>query len=177
MCFEGPLGNVLRKSWEHPKSTSQRRPLKVILRSSLDVILQHPEDVISVCQIETMVKQNPQGTIWGGWTRTSSGKPEDHYLPAGNSYSAVVLQVPDCGLRYFCEKREYPKKGALKQKIEASLYTLYWGFKEIPFTLCSSVLAMILHNGAKFMQKLAPAFKNHMTNLDNFRRAVKNPKN
>ena len=38
---------------------------------------------------------------------------------------------------------------ALKQRIEASLYTLDWGFKKIPFTLYTYVLvAKILQNGA-----------------------------
>ena len=55
--------------------------------------------------------------------------------------------------------------------IEAALYTLYWGFKKIPFTLYAYVLAKILQNGAKFIQKLTPGFKNHMRNLDNFRQA------
>ena len=34
-----------------------------------------------------------------------------------------------------------------------SLYTLYWDFKIIPFTLYTYVLAKILQNGAKFIQK------------------------
>ena len=72
--------------------------------------------------------------------------------------------------------REHQKKGALKQEIEASLYTLYWGFKKIPFTLYTYFLAKILQNGARFIQKLSPGFKNHMKNLNNFRQAVKSPK-
>ena len=64
----------------------------------------------------------------------------------------------------------------LCKKIEASLYSLYWGFKRIPFTLYTCVLAKILQNGAKFMQKLTPGFKNHMRNLDHVRQAVESPK-
>ena len=64
----------------------------------------------------------------------------------------------------------------LKQKIEASLYTLCWDFKKIPFTLYSYVLAKILQNGAKFIQKLTSGFKNHMRDLNNFRQAVESPK-
>ena len=46
---------------------------------------------------------------------------------------------------------EHQKKGVLKLKIEASLYTLDWGFKKIPFTLYTYVLCFkILQNGAKF---------------------------
>ena len=38
------------------------------------------------------------------------------------------------------------------------------------------VLAKILQNGPKFIQKLTPGFKNHMRNLSNFRREVESPK-
>ena len=38
------------------------------------------------------------------------------------------------------------------------------------------VLAKILQNGAKFIQKLTPISKNRMRNLNNFRQAVKSPK-
>ena len=61
------------------------------------------------------------------------------------------------------------KNGALKQKIEVSLYTMYWGFKKIPFTLYTYILAKILQNGLKFIQELTPDFKNHLRNLDNFK--------
>ena len=64
----------------------------------------------------------------------------------------------------------------MKQKIEASLYALYWGFKKISFTLYTYVLAKILQNGAKFIQKLNPDFKNHMRNSDNLRQAIESPK-
>ena len=43
--------------------------------------------------------------------------------------------------------------------------------------LYSYVLAKILQNGAKSIQILTPAFKNHMRNLDIFRKAKKSPKN
>ena len=42
--------------------------------------------------------------------------------------------------------------------------------------LYTYVLAKILQNGAKFIQKLTPGFKNHMRNLDKFRQAVESPK-
>ena len=66
--------------------------------------------------------------------------------------------------------------GALKKKIEASLQTLYWGVKKIPFTLYTDVLAKIIQNGAKFIQKLTPKFKNYMENLDIVRQAVESYK-
>ena len=70
--------------------------------------------------------------------------------------------------------REYQKKGALKQKVEASLYTLNWGFKKIPFTLYTCVLAKMLQNDAKFRYAKA-GFKNYRNSI-NFRQAVKSTK-
>ena len=82
------------------------------------------------------------------------------------------LAGSNLGVEIFFKKREDQKKGALKKKAEASLYTLYWGFKKNPFTLYTYVL----QNGAKFIQKLTPGFKNHMRNLGNFRQALQSPK-
>ena len=47
-------------------------------------------------------------------------------------------------LEHFKKERTSKKDWGLKLKIEASLYTLYWGFKKIPFTLYTYVLAKIL---------------------------------
>ena len=79
------------------------------------------------------------------------------------------------GFEIFLKKREYQKNGALKYKIEASLYTLYWGFKKISFTHYTYVLVKILQDGANFIQNLTPDFKNHRS-LGNFRQAVESPK-
>ena len=57
-----------------------------------------------------------------------------------------------------------------------SPYTLYWNFKIIPFTLYTYVLAKILQNGVKFIQKANSWYKNHMRNLDNCRQAVESHK-
>ena len=57
-----------------------------------------------------------------------------------------------------------------------SLYTLYWDFKIIQFTLYTYVLAKILQNGDKFIQKTNSWFKNHMRKLDNYRQTVESPK-
>ena len=71
--------------------------------------------------------------------------------------------------------REHQKKGALKWKIEASLYTFDWGFKQIPFTLDTYVLvAEILQNGAKIWCTKV-GFKNYK-NLNNFIQAMESPK-
>ena len=65
----------------------------------------------------------------------------------------------------------------MKQKIEASLCTLYCiGVSSILFTLYTYVLAKILQNWERFIQKLTPAFKNHMKNLKNFIQARESPK-
>ena len=82
------------------------------------------------------------------------------------------------GIEIFFKKKEHQKerKSALKEKIEASLYTLYSGFKIIPFKLYISVLTKVLQNSAKFIQKLTPVFKNHMRKLDNLRQSLENPK-
>ena len=80
------------------------------------------------------------------------------------------------GVEIFLKTSEHQKKSPLKLKIEASLYTLYSGFKKISFTLHTYVLAKILQNCAKFIQKLTPGFKIHMRNLGNFRQVAKSPK-
>ena len=53
---------------------------------------------------------------------------------------------------------------------------MYFGLKKIPFTPYTYVVAKILRNSAKFIQKLMPGFKNHMMNSDNFRQAKESPK-
>ena len=73
-------------------------------------------------------------------------------------------------------KKVHHKKGVLKQKSDASLYTLYWDFKIIPFTVYTYVLAEISQNGAKLIQKTESWFKKSQRNLDNFRQAVESPK-
>ena len=45
MCFEGPLEDVLRKSWERLESTSQGRPMNGRLGRLLDVISERLQDV------------------------------------------------------------------------------------------------------------------------------------
>ena len=90
--------------------------------------------------------------------------------------TAYQIVSSNLGFEIFLKKREHQKKFSLEQEIGSSLHTLCWGFKKIPFTLYTYVLAKILQNGAKFIQKLAPGFKNHTRNLRNFRQAVESPK-
>ena len=58
----------------------------------------------------------------------------------------TIYQFIACnlGVEIFFKKREHQKKSALKYKTEASLYTSYWGFKKILFTLLTYVLAKVL---------------------------------
>ena len=44
------------------------------------------------------------------------------------------------------------------------------------FKLYIYVLGKILQNGAKFIQKLTPDFKDHMRKLENLKKAVESPK-
>ena len=74
----------------------------------------------------------------------------------------------------FLKMREYQKKVALKEEVEASLYTLDWGFKKIQCTLYNYVVAKILQNSVKFRHAKA-GFKNYR-NFNNFRQAVESPK-
>ena len=78
-------------------------------------------------------------------------------------------------VQIFLKMREQQEKGALQQNIEASLQALDWGFKKIPFTLYTYVLAKMLQNDAKFRYAKA-GFKNYR-NSNNFRQAVESPKN
>ena len=43
--FEGPLGEVLKTSWQRPESASQGRSLNVRLGCPLDIISKRPQDV------------------------------------------------------------------------------------------------------------------------------------
>ena len=54
------------------------------------------------------------------------------------------------GVEIFLKKRKHHEKGVMKQKIQASLYTLRCDFKIVPFTLYTYVLAKILPNDVKF---------------------------
>ena len=62
----------------------------------------------------------------------------------------------------------------MKQKIEASLYTLISRKFNLLFTLYTYVVANILQNGAK-SRYVKTGLKNYR-NLNNFRQAVESPK-
>ena len=67
------------------------------------------------------------------------------------------------GVEIFLEKRGH-QKWVRRLRLLCILYI--WGFKKIPFSLYTYVLAKILQNGAMFIQKLTPGFKNQMKNLE-----------
>ena len=77
-------------------------------------------------------------------------------------------------VQIFWKMREYQKKGALKQKIEASLYSLVSRKFNLLFALYTYVVANILQNGAKLRSSKA-GLKNYR-NVDNFIQAVESPK-
>ena len=78
-------------------------------------------------------------------------------------------------MRYFWKRGNIRKRCVEIEDWDASV-ALYWGFKKIQFTLYTYVLAKVLHNGTKFIQKLNPGFKNQIANLYNFRQVVESPK-
>ena len=79
-------------------------------------------------------------------------------------------------LKYFLKRENIKTKVRWNRRLRL-LCTLCIGVsKKIPFTFYTYVLAKILQNGAKFIQKLTPGFKNHMTNLENIRQALESPK-
>ena len=81
-----------------------------------------------------------------------------------------------CTLRLFskCLVRStlLPTGVRFPQSFDTLFYSLRWAPFSLVLHLCSSKTII---NGAKFIQKLIPDFKNHR-NLDNFRQAVKSPK-
>ena len=82
------------------------------------------------------------------------------------------------GFEIFLKKREHHKKGCIEIEDGGfSVYTLCIGVsRKFHLNFYSYVLAKILKNGAKFIEKLTPGFKDRMRNLDNFREAVESPK-
>ena len=61
------------------------------------------------------------------------------------------------GVAIFFQKKEHEKEVRLDRRLRLPcIYTLYWGFREIPFTLYTYVLTKMLQIGATFIQKLTP---------------------
>ena len=85
----GPLGDGLRTSWGCPESTSQGRPLSVGLRRPLDVISGRPQDVGLGRPRDVRLgcprhgQTGSLGDVLGTLEGTSSGRPGDQYLLAG----------------------------------------------------------------------------------------------
>ena len=62
-------------------------------------------------------------------------------------------------------------------RVKLPFHSLFNSLRWAPFSLAYTyVLAKILQNGAKCIQKLTPGFKNIIRNLDNFRQAVESSK-
>ena len=82
----------------------------------------------------------------------------------GKKYFKLTFWV-----QMFWKMREYQKKGAVKQKIEASLYTLVSRKFNLLFTLYTYVIANIFQNDANF--RYSKAGLENYKNLNNFRQA------
>ena len=63
------------------------------------------------------------------------------------------------------EKEETLEKGCIKIENWGFSVLFVFRFQKIRFKLYTYVLVKILQNGAKFIQKLTPGFKNHMRSL------------
>ena len=70
-------------------------------------------------------------------------KKFERMYPRGKSWRTGVVNNtvyhfvgPDLEVQIFLKKREHHKKGLLKQRTEAPLHTLYWGFKKTPSKAC-----------------------------------------
>ena len=75
----------------------------------------------------------------------------------------TIFLVLTSGFRYFWKWWNIRKKGALKSKIEASVYPLNWGFKKI-FIYTMHLAAKVLQNDAKSRYTKA-GFKTKITGI------------
>ena len=86
----------------------------------------------------------------------------------------TYLLVLTWGWRYFWNRENIRKRVSWNKRLRVRLLcTLCIGVSR---NFCTSILAKILQNGAKFIQKVTPGFENHMRNLENFREAEKSLK-
>ena len=99
------------------------------------------------------------------------------YFRKGKSEKGCV-EIEDWGFsvhfvlsfRYFWEGTS--EKGCVEIEDWGFSVPFVLGFEETPFTPYAYVFAKVLQNGAKFIQKLTPCFKNYMKDLKNFRKAA-----
>ena len=79
------------------------------------------------------------------------------------------------GLEYFWERGNIRKRVCWNRRLRLLFTLCIRVSRKFYLHLCFK-LRYYIQNGAKFLQKLTPGFKNHMRNLDNFRQAVESPK-
>ena len=78
-------------------------------------------------------------------------------------------------LRYFWKRGNIRKRVCWNRRLRLLFTLCIRVSRKFYLHLCFK-LRYYIQNGAKFLQKLTPGFKNHMRNLDNFRQAVESPK-
>ena len=77
-------------------------------------------------------------------------------------------------LRYFWKRGNIRKRVCWYRRLRL-LFTLCIRVSRKSYLHLFFQLRYYIQNGAKFLQKLTPGFKNHMRNLDNFTQAVESP--
>ena len=77
-------------------------------------------------------------------------------------------------LRYFWKRGNIRKRVCWNRRLRLLFTLCIRVSRKFYLHLCFK-LRYYIQNGAKFLQKLTPGFKNHMRNLDNFTQAVESP--
>ena len=78
-------------------------------------------------------------------------------------------------LRYFWKRGNIRKRVCWNRRLRLLFTLCIRVSRKFYLHLCFK-LRYYIQNGAKFLQKLTPGFKNHMRNLDNFRQTVESAK-
>ena len=79
-------------------------------------------------------------------------------------------------LRYFSKRGNIRKRVCWNRRLRLLFFTLCIRVSRNFYLHLCFKLRYYIQNGAKFLQKLTPGFKNPMRNLDNIRQAVESPK-
>ena len=80
-------------------------------------------------------------------------------------------------MRYFWKRGNIRKRVCWNRRLRLLFFRLCIRVSRKFYLHLCFKLRYYIQNGAKFLQKLTPGFKNHMRNLGNIRQAVESPKN